>query len=80
MATRHISAFDEGVAFGELVSGLHARYGLATNRIQERLFETVMILGYDLDAVADDTVIEHGDANILLEEIEQMVIHKDQVE
>lgn len=62
-----IASGDIGVPFRDLLTSLDVHYGLASQWVQEPLAELAHILGYV--RVAADTLIEFGDAKILMEEI-----------
>lgn len=62
-----IASADIGVPFSNLLISLDVHYGLASQWVQEPLAELAHILGYV--RVAADTLIEFGDAKILMEEI-----------
>merc|ERR1719217_191092 len=67
-----------GVQFGDLLNWLDVQYGLASRFVQEPLSELASILGYV--KVTADTIIEFGDAGILMEEIGVPPITPDQLE
>eukprot|EP00927_Polykrikos_kofoidii_P054996 TRINITY_DN49311_c0_g1_i1.p1 TRINITY_DN49311_c0_g1~~TRINITY_DN49311_c0_g1_i1.p1 ORF type:complete len:272 (-),score=40.50 TRINITY_DN49311_c0_g1_i1:190-1005(-) len=58
---------DQTIPFGELLTYLDTQYGIAAQYVEETLTDLAHILGYM--KVATDTMIEYGDASILLEEV-----------
>eukprot|EP00933_Yihiella_yeosuensis_P042939 TRINITY_DN37621_c0_g1_i1.p1 TRINITY_DN37621_c0_g1~~TRINITY_DN37621_c0_g1_i1.p1 ORF type:complete len:203 (-),score=38.36 TRINITY_DN37621_c0_g1_i1:122-682(-) len=61
------SELHEGIHFGELLTYLEIQYGLAAKFVQGELSELAQILGYS--TVAQDTMINDEDAELLMEEI-----------
>lgn len=69
---------DSFVKFGDLLQWIDRQYGLASKFIKEPMSEILSILGYR--TLTTDTIIEHRDASIVVEDLGVPALTPDQIQ